>query len=397
MKRKLGGWLYGIATRSGRRRWAALAIAALLCVLSVWLLSPSGDYRRDPSALVPRSADVYAEARNLPELLKTAGAWKLWAPSRRSASADAPGAAEKELAAAVSARVGSLPVAPVLRWMTVSEGAAWCVSRDEAGAESWALFLRMEKPETALTDVEAEPGVALEVVQGSREAGADGVFSLAGKPGGAFFGIVGPWLIVSGDAKLPEFAMAAKRRVSVSLAASGMLSPWRRSAGLRGMLNPAASADAERILGAGFVADWLEPSARVAFTASFGTGGGVEAEVRTVLFSENAPGGGLWPVVFVCLLVVAIASLCVVVSILLVMIGFGGWLKAMALRAGVIPADAPEKVEVSEAFREDSGERGDAQKDEEKNAQETARETTQETVRESAQEAVPEREQGAGE
>ncbi len=100
---------------------------------------------------------------------------------------------------------------------------------------------------------------------------------------------------------------------------------------------------------------------------------------------------------FVCLLVVAIASLCVVVSILLVMIGFGGWLKAMALRAGVIPADAPEKVEVSEAFREDSGERGDAQKDEEKNAQETARETTQETVRESAQEAVPEREQGAGE
>lgn len=357
MKRMLGGWLCRMAALSGWRRWTALAAAAVVFLVSVLLLCGRTDYREDPSALAPRSADLYAEARDLPGFLATAGAWRLW-------SATAPGTLEKELAASVAARAGGLPVAPVLRWMNGAGAAAWCVSRGggdvSSSAASWALFLHVENPADALEDMEVEPGASLEVVRGAR--GEDGVFALlrsgaaAGASSGAVFGIVGPWLILSGDTKLPEFALEAKGRPSVSLARADLLPDWRRGEGIRGMVNPSASADAKRVLGGGVAAERLAPEARLAFTALMGRSGGIETQVRTVLFEEDAGGAGAWPLVYILLLVIAAGSLGCIVCILLVMIGFGGWFKAAAVRAGVAPAKEPAAVEVSEAFAEDAGE-----------------------------------------
>ncbi len=363
LKTILVGWICRIVVRPGWTRWVALAVAAVLFVLSAFYLTRSTDYREDPSALVPRSADVYAETRDLSSLLKTAGAWTLWHADRRGDGTEARNDLEKELAARISARVGGLPINPPLRWMASSLGAAWCVSREAPdggadGADSWALYLRLEDPAAVLGEIEVEPGITLETVQGGR--GGDGVFSLAGKDGTVFVGIVGPWLIFSGDDKLPAFALEAKRRPSLSLAGSEMLPAWRRGAGLRGLVNPSSSAARSPAFAPAFVTDWLSPAARVVYTAVLGRSGGAELRLATAELTDSAPGAALWPVMFVLMAALAVASLAVIFAILLVMVGWGGWLKALAVKAGAAPASAPERVEPSRAFREDAG--ADAEK-----------------------------------
>lgn len=358
LKQFVCGWLYRIVTLPGWHRWLALAAAAFLFMLSALWLTQGTDYREDPSALVPRSADLYAETRDLAGFLKTAGAWTLWREDRRGTESESRNALERELAALVSARVGGLPVNPPLRWMGASRGAAWSVSRNGAegapGTESWALYLKLENPGDALGEIEVEPGMTLETTQGERSG--DGVFAVRARDGtAAYAGVVGPWLILSGDAKLPEFALEAKGKPGVSLAGSGMLPPWRRAAGLRGVVNPSYTAAAALpALGGGFAADWLSPGARIAYTSTLGKNGGVEINFTTVELREQSPGTGLWPLVSLVVALVALASLAVVLGIVLVMIGWGGWFKAMAVKTGAEPAEAPEKVETSPAFAEDA-------------------------------------------
>ncbi len=361
LKKILGEWIYRALARPGWTRRIALAAAAALFALSALYLTGTSDYREDPSALVPRSADVFAETRDLPLLLKTAGAWRIWRPERRGDGAEARSELERDLAGLVSARVGGLPLGAPLRWMAAARGAAFCVSRgsgeEEGGGEaSWALYLLLGDPASALREIEIEPGMTLTVVQGGRDT--DGVFSLAGRDGTAALGIVGPWLIFSGDEKLPAFALEAKRRPSLSLAGAGVLPHWSRSAGLRGLVNPSSAAARRSAFGPAFADEWLAPGARLAYTAVLGKNGGVETRLASVELTDAAPGAALGPVVFLLMAVLAVASLAVIFAILLVMVGWGGWLKALALRGGIAPAPAPERVEPSRAFREDSG--GDA-------------------------------------
>lgn len=362
LKQILGGWFYSIVTRPGWPRWATLAVAAFLFMLSALYLTRSTDYREEPSALVPRSADVYAETRDLSGLLKTVGAWRVWHPDRRGSGQEARTELEKDLAGLISAHVGGLPINPPLRWMSASLGAGWCVSRNETGPESWALYLRLDDPAAALKEVEVEPGMTLEVLAGARTG--DGVFSLAGKDGGiVYFGIVGPWLIVSGDEKLPTFALEAKRRPSQSLGGSGIVPKWRRSASVRGVFHPGYAMAQGRSFGPSFVTNWLSPDARVTYTAILGRSGGVETYSNTVELTDRTGAGGWWPLFLIIMGILAIVSLGVIFTILLVMVGWGGWFKALAIKAGIAPAGTPARVEPSRAFKQDSG-IIDAEKDE---------------------------------
>ena len=353
LKQIVGGWFYRIVTQPGWPRWVALAVAAFLFMLSALYLTRSTDYREDPSALMPRSADVYAETRDLSGLLKTVGAWRVWHPDRRGTGQESRTELEKDLAGLISARVGGLPINPPLRWMSASLGAGWCISRNEDGTESWALYLRLDDPAAALKEIEVEPGMALQKPQGWRDG--DGLFSLTGQGGSVHFGIAGPWLILSGDDKLPKFALEAKRRPSQSLAGTGIVPKWRRSSSVRGLFNPSYASAQSQLFGPSFVTNWLSPDARVTYTALLGRSGGVETYFNTAELSERSIGGGLWPLFLIIMGMVALCSICVIFAILLVMVGWGGWFKAMAVRAGIAPAKTPDRVSSSNAFKQDSG------------------------------------------
>ena len=353
LKQIVGGWFYRIVTQPGWPRWVALAVAAFLFMLSALYLTRSTDYREDPSALMPRSADVYAETRDLAGLLKTVAAWRVWHPDRRGTGQESRTELEKDLAGLISARVGGLPINPPLRWMSASLGAGWCISRGEDGAESWALYLRLDDPAAALKEIEVEPGMTLQTPQGWREG--DGVFSLTGQGGSVSFGIAGPWLILSGDDKLPNFALDAKRRPSQSLAGTGIVPKWRRTSSVRGMFNPSYASAQGKSFGPSFVANWLSPDARITYTALLGRSGGVEAYFNTAELSDRSVGGGLWPLFLILMGVVALCSIGVIFAILLVMVGWGGWFKAMAVRAGIAPSKIPDRVNTSAAFKQDSG------------------------------------------
>lgn len=356
LKQIVRGGLYNAVFQPGLSRWLLLAVAAFIFMLSALYLTSSVDFREDPSALVPRSADAYVETRNLGTLLKNVAAWKIWRPEHRATGQEVHSTdLEKEVAAVISRQVPGLPITTPLRWMTESTGAALCVSAEgeASSVASWALYLRLDDAASALNDIEIEPGMKLELGKGTRD---NGVFLLTGPGGGRLsIGVIAPWLILSADDKLADFALEAKRRPSQSLAGTKIVPRWKRGAAVRGVVNPSYRPIVGETLGGPFVSNWFASDARMVFTAKSGRSGEVETAFSVVALNDRVGGGGFWPFFFIIGLVLAILSLAVILAVLLAMLGWGGWLKIAAAKAGIVPAAKPEQVVPSAAFQHDSG------------------------------------------
>ncbi|MCD8350097.1 MAG: hypothetical protein LUC93_05725 [Planctomycetaceae bacterium] len=356
LKNRIAGWFFRTIFRPGWPQWAILAIAVVVFILALLGLTGGTDYREDPSALAPRSADIYVETRDLPALLKTVGSWRVWKEERRSAADDERNQLQVDIAGIISERVAGMSTSSPLRWLAAATRAAYCLSAAsvEDGGESWALYITMHNPADALAEIEVERGMTVETLRGTREAG--GVFRLTGAGAGElYFGIVGPWLVISSQAKLPEFALESARKPAFSLANSGLMPGWKRGATLRGVVNPAYTPGKTGVTAYTIITGWMASDMRVNYLSSVGKNG-LETTFGAEALSGRVHGSGLWwPLVAGILLVVAVIALAAAFMVLLVMVGWGGWLKTKAMRAGIMPARGPEAVQPSEAFSADAG------------------------------------------
>lgn len=349
-KQILGGWFYGILFKPGWPRWAMLAVVAVLFMLAALGLTGGTDYREDPSALVPRSAQSYVETNNLDHLLRNVGAWRLWDEKRRRPNTEQYNQLHVDIAGLLGERVQGLGTR-LISILASTARAAYCVNQDEQGGESWALFMQLEDPNSILNDLAVEQNMNLEVVEGTKD---NGVLKLTGSGDGElYFGVVKPWLIISSADILPKFALGSARRPTHSMANSGILPKWKRGNSLRGVYNPAFHADKTNLSAYSIITGWMAPEMRINFTSSFRNG--LETTFNAGMLSEKARGGGLWPLFWVLLLLLALICLVLAFVIILVMVGWGGWLKTTAMRAGISPAKEPGAVDPSEAFKEDAG------------------------------------------
>lgn len=349
-KQRAGGWLYNVASKGGWPRRLLLLAVALIFIVTLLLLSCGTDYREDPSALVPRSIQSYVETTNLDQLLRNVGAWSLWDKNRRHASAQF-NQIQVDIAGLLGERVNGLGTR-MLRYLAATERAAYCVNHEEESGESWALFLQIPDPVSALDELSAEQELNVEVVEGAR--GGNGVFKLTGKGDGAlFFAVVKPWFIVSSAEILPKYATDSIKHRIPSLATSGVLPKWARGKMLRGVYNPSYYCDRESLSAYNIVTGWMAPEMRINFTSTLKKG--LETNFNAGMLTDKPRGSGLWPLAWILLLLLAVICLALFFAILLVMIGWGGWLKASAMRAGIVPAIHPATTQPSEAFKEDAG------------------------------------------
>lgn len=355
IKKVVGNRLYAIMFQPGWPRWVLLAASVLVFLLVVCALSGGKDYREDPSALVPRSSQVYVETQDLDALLKNVAAWNLWKPDRRAKGDEQRNQLQVDLAGLIGDQVAGLGTRLPLLWLVGAKQAAYCVNKDDQGVESWALLLRIADTSDIISDIGVEPGMNVELVKGAKDRG---VFKLTGTGAGElYFGVLAPWLIVSSQSTLPEFALESSRRPAFSLSRADMLGDWRRGVVVRGLVNPVYRAEQSRASAQDIIGGWLNPDVRVNFTSKIGRRG-LETTFDANQLSERARGGGLWPLFTVLLAILGLIALALAVATALVMIGWGGWLKARAVRAGIAPAGGPAAVTPSAAFREDSGVRG---------------------------------------
>lgn len=351
IKHSAGGWLYSIMFKPGWPRWVLLAVAVVLFLLSALAITGGTDYREDPSALVPRSVQSYVETKDLDHLLRTVGTWRLWDAERRSSGQEQYNQIQVDIAGLLGERVAGLGTPRLLRWLSGAGKAAYCVNKDESGVESWAVFLHVNDPHPLLADLFVDQGLQVEVLEGTRDSG---VIKLSGSGEGVLYlGVLKPWLIISSAETLPTFALASLKRPAYSLASSGIVPKWRSGTTLRGVYNPAYHADKSSLSAYSIVTGWMAPEMRVNFISSFRNG--VETTMNADVLTDKVKGGGLWPLFWVLLLILAILCLVLILAIVLVMVGWGGWLKAMAMRSGVAPAPAPAEVAASAAFKEDAG------------------------------------------
>lgn len=354
VRQRVGGWFFRTICRQGWRQWAMLAAAVVVFVLAVLALTGGTDYREDPSALTPRSVDMYMETRDLPALLKNVGAWKVWKEERRTAAGEERNQLQVDIAGLISERVAGMSTSSPMRWLAAATRAAYCLSNApaEEGGESWALFIEMANPSDALAEIGVERGMTVETLRGTKDGG---VFKLTGPAAGElYFGVVAPWLIISSQARLPEFAMDSVRKPAFSLANSGLMPGWKRGTTLRGVYSPASQSVAGEPTPAVIIKGWMASDVRVTYLARVGKSG-LETTFGAEFLSDRIRGGGLWPLFSVILFIVAIIAIVAAFAVLLAMVGWGGWLKAKAVKAGVMPASGPVSVEPSEAFQEDSG------------------------------------------
>lgn len=351
MAKKFCGWLYTVLFTPGWQRWVLLAVALAAFLCAGLFLTGGTDYREDPSALVPRSVQAYVETNDLDALLRNAGAWSAWQADRRASPGDQYNRLQVDIAERIGRRVSGLGTRP-LRWLVGTGRAAHCVNREEDGGETWALFLQVPDIGEALSEASVEQSMTLETIEGTRE---NGLFKLTGSGGGELFlCALSPWFIVSSGETLPRFALESVRRPAFSLANSGILPQWTRGASIRGVVNPAYPAGGAALSAYGVVSGWMAAEARVNFVSAFRNG--LETTLDTAMLTDKVRGGGLlWPLLRLLLLFAALACLFLAVVAVLVMVGWGGWLKARAARAGIVPLQSPKAIEPSAAFREDAG------------------------------------------
>lgn len=355
--KKMGGWLYSLMVRPGWTRLFMLAAAIILFLVLFFLAWPSVDYRRDPSALAPRSAFLYAETRDLANLFAESGTWPLWTRERRLPTGEPWTQLQVDFAGMVGRRVEGLGTRLPLSWLNASKMAAVCLAPgDNDGETSWALYLDFPAYEAALAEMRVEPDLLLNPVPGIA-----GVYELSSKKsaGKLYFGVKAPWFVISSHAKLPQFAVGSAERPSFSLAYAGIVPGWPRGAALRGCVDPSRIlADAASAPLKSALETWLAPDARIGFSYRINDDGGMTASYQVHFLSEQIAGGGIWPLVRLLLGLAAILVLGLIGAIILCMIGWGGWLKFLAVRSGVVPASAPAQPTLSEAFREDAGMEG---------------------------------------
>lgn len=347
-----GGTLYSLIFQPGWPRWVLLAVAALVFILVALALSGGTSYRDDPSVLVPRSSQVYMETRDLDSLLRTVAAWKVWKPERRAKGDEQRNQLQVDIASLIGDQVAGLGTRLPLLWLIEAKQAAYCINQDDQGQESWALILRADDSAEVMADIGVEPGMQVETVKGNAD---QGVFKLTGTGAGElYFGVVKPWLIISSQSTLPEFALESTRRPAFSMSRSGLLPNWRRGVVVRGVTNPVYRAERANSPAYGILTNWMDPDVRVNFTSKIGSKG-LETTFDADQLSERVRGGGLWPLFAVLLVIIGLVALAIVFAVILAMVGWGGWLKTAAMRAGVTPAKAPRPTEPSAAFIEDSG------------------------------------------
>ncbi|MCC8180352.1 MAG: hypothetical protein LIP23_05515 [Planctomycetes bacterium] len=348
-------WLYRILSRPGWRRKTMLACVAAIFIITLAILWSRVDYRTDPGALVPKSTQFYVETRDLDLLLRNLGSWPLWNDSHR----DVEGTTRSRLQIAMVEKLGAIipdlgTRLPFL-WTSGNKNAAALalMDSDVEGETSWALFMHLQDPETTLAETRSEPGIRLERMAG----GKDGVYTLTKHGSGNLaLAVVGPWLVLSSDGKFPNFAIDAMRRPQHSLAYANVMPRWSRNLSFRGVASPMYVSRLSELhpLLSGFEF-WVEPGARLSFTARLDSEGGMESSSHVVILSQDSRGGGVWPFLRFMLYVICIASAIAVVLVLLSIFGWTGWLKAAAIRAGVKPGPKPDPVDPSDAFKEDAG------------------------------------------
>ncbi len=367
---RIGGWAYNLIFQAGWPRWVLLAVAAAICLLAIFALSGGTDYKEDPSALVPRSVEVYAETRNLGSLLKKVGGWTLWGKADGPVAEDSWTQLHRDLADIIGDQVDGLGRRQPLMWLSTASKAAYCIApgddagktpakagemapaegaKEGAGGESWALYLEVPNPATAISELGVEKNLTL-------DKGEDGLYTLSGRDKGKLYlAVVEPWLVVSSGEKLPKFAQESLKKPAYSLARSELLSSWRRGVGVRGLFNPAYQADAVKGSAYSRVAGWMGPDVRLNFTGRLNDSGGIDMHYNAGRLTDKIGGGGVWPLLVALLTLLALVALAVLAAILCSVLGYAGWLKALAWKAGIRPLNAPARVESSSAFKADVG------------------------------------------
>lgn len=347
-------WLYRVASRPGWRRWALLAATVVVFLIAAILLCGGTDYREDPSALVPRSIQSYVETTNLEQLLRNAGSWRFWDAERRHTKEQYNhNQIQVDIAGLLGERVNGLGTR-LLRHVVSTERAAYCVNHDEetGTGESWALFMQFPDPVSAIAEFSAEQSMNVEVIAGTRND--NGVFKLTDNGNGVlFFGVVKPWFIISSAEILPKYAFENIKYRSLSLAGSEILPKWKHGKILRGVYNPSYHSDGTKLSAYNIITGWMAPETRINFIGSLKNG--LETTINAGTLTDKPKGNGLWPLAWILLLLLALICLVLFFAVVLVMIGWGGWLKTSAIRAGITPMAAPANVEPSEAFKEDAG------------------------------------------
>lgn len=350
--KRWAGTLFGWIIDKGWKQWALLVVALVFVIWALGVWRGGVDYTKDPSALVPRSAHLYLETRDLDSLLKIAGNWPLWTNDRRNADDERWNRLQEDMADALSRRVAGLGRRLPLNWLSGTQATALSVSDNENGTGyTWALYLHLQNPQDIISEIAVEAGVTLENVKGDKNEGVYALTSTA--PAKVYLGALGPWLIISSDSKLPFFALDGYRKPALTLARSNIIPQWSRSQSFRGMANPAHF---PTLLGDGKLApfkEWMSPDSRLSFSATLKNSDSVKAEFTFNRLSDQI-AGGLWPLLDFVILVVGAFAFLLLLLIVFAMFK-GSMLKAGAIKAGIVPAPAPEKVEPSAAFVEDAG------------------------------------------
>ena len=353
--RFLGGWLYDVVFKGGWQRWLLLAVIAVALFLITATVFEGVNYKEDPSALVPRSVDFYAESGSLSSLLGKVGTWDLWAKDKRASGNEQWNQLQLALAGRIGNQVRGLGTRLPLIWMASAQRAAFALMGEADGdPESWALYLLV--PDTGtLAEIGVEPGMNVS----PQKPAADGnVYELSGNGedgGKLFIGEVKPWLIIASSEKLPKFAADSLKKPAYSLSKSAILPVRMRKTAFRGMFNPNRFG---KEMAGGLsvnVEEWIAQDARIAYSMRFLGEGEMEGTISVKTLAENIPGGGLWPLFKFVLGVFGVVLLVLALAIIMVMVGLGGWLKVQALRLGITPASQPAHVEPSNAFKQDAG------------------------------------------
>lgn len=361
---KVTGGVLATAAQPGWGRRLLLAVSIVLIVLALYVLRKGADYRENPSVLVPRTARMYLETRDVETLFNDIASWPLWVDKRRFSGEDTrDNKLLSDTAGRLGSRVGGLGTRLPMNWLAGATRAAFCLEDGDAEDEvCWALYLHLDKPSDILKDLAVEPGLTLETVRKPAKGGADqGLYYLIGGDEGELcFGVLGPWLIVSSDDKLPNFAIDSLRKPALTLGYARLLPEWKRGRTVRGIYDPSRTPLFDSFWRTAETAGWLAPDARQAFSGTVTRDGGLDLAIVGARLEEDTRSGGIWPVIRFAIVVLGLIGLAVVAVTVLFMLNWAGWLKLAARRAGVSPKAAPAGTTPSPAFLEDSGAKPEA-------------------------------------
>lgn len=356
LKTGISSWLFSAVFKAGWRRRILFTVAVIVFIILLSILRGGVNYQRDPSALAPRDAAAYVEARDLGSVLKNAAMWPLWIDERQAAGDEQWNHVQAAVANLLGENVHGLGSRIPMEWLKSARRGALSVLKGNPG-EAWPWILYFEAgspgPASALKELRQEPGVNLAPLTDH----GDRLFELSGNDASKLYvGAIGPWFAVSSRPEPLLFAVDAVKRPALTLGGARLLPEWSGDKSLRGMFNPAAVAG---VWGGNSqlarLAGWMRPDSRFTILAKVEDSGRLDVRMEHHLLGEAKGGGWLWSFVKFILGIVALSCLALAAVILAVMLGWSGWLKLAAERAGIRPAAGPKGGEPSPAFRDDAG------------------------------------------